>query len=248
MNNIIKTDGQKSIVPNLFLGLSGLLFFVAVCVFLRFAALDRSVRPSLTFTPAIVQFGTISQGTVVGKATVKNTSNKSIIVDSIVSSCDCTQVLIERGVLLPDADREISFQWDTRGRRGESGTLVSVVYFFEGETVKYVVPLNFSATVIPDFDVLPNELNFHSNKSESLSFSLKQTGHGDNEIQMEEIILNHPAFSIVTDETKTTGTISFDSGLWTDDVRYLLIQIKTSSKNEPIFRLPINIITSEKSR
>jgi hypothetical protein len=244
MNNI-KNTRHKSILPNLFFGLSGLLFCVAVFVLLKFALLEttsQSFCPSLTFTPDIVQFGTISQGIVTGKATVTNTSRKPIMIDSITSSCDCTQILIEKGVLLPHANREISFQWDTRTRRGQRDASVSVVYFTEGETIKYTVPLKFSAIVIPDFDVIPDELNFHSNQSESLSFSLKTTGHGDSEIKIEEVSIYHPAFSVVIDETKNAGVISFDSDLWTDNVRQLSMPIITSSKNEPIFRLPINII------
>lgn len=244
MNNI-KNNKRKSILPNLFFGLSGLLFCVAVFVFLKFVILEtasQSLLPNLTFTPAVVQFGSISQGVVTGKATVKNTLPKSVIIDSVISSCDCTQILIEKGILLPDTNREISFQWDTRGRREKSDTLVSVVYFIEGETIRRVAPLSLSATIIPDFDVIPNELNFYSNKSESLSFSLKSTGQSDSDTQIEEITINHPAFSVVIDKTKTIGTISFDSDLWTDNVRHLSMQIITSNKNEPIFRFPINII------
>jgi hypothetical protein len=104
--------------------------------------------------------------------------------------------------------------------------------------------LSRSATIIPDFDVIPNELNFHSNKSESLSFSLKSTNHDNSDIQIEEMTINHPAFSVVIDDTCTSGTVSFDSNYWTDDVRRLSISIITSNKNEPIFQLPINIIMS----
>ncbi|MDR0704249.1 MAG: DUF1573 domain-containing protein [Planctomycetaceae bacterium] len=250
MNNI-KNNKRKSVLPNLFFGLSGLLFCVAVFVFLKVVLLEtasQSLLPSLSFTPAVVQFGSISQGVVTGKATVKNISPKSVIIDSVISSCDCTQILIEKGILHPGTHREISFQWDTRGRRGKSDTLVSVAYFIEDETIKRVAPLSLSATIIPDFDVIPNELIFHSNKSESLSFSLKSTGHGDNDTKIKEVTVNHPAFSVVIDDTRTSGIISFDSDFWTDNVRQLSIQIMTSNKNEPIFRLPINIIISENNK
>jgi hypothetical protein len=143
---------------------SGMFFLVLAIVVVFHNNSQSDALPAnssyLVFSPTSVRFDGVSQGTVQGKVTVTNTSNKPVSIDSIKKGCDCTQVQILQGILEPGKNRDISFQWDTRGRRGEDQTTIEVVYSIAGDPQKHIAPLVLSAMVIPDFDIVPKKLTF----------------------------------------------------------------------------------------
>ncbi|MDR1964954.1 MAG: DUF1573 domain-containing protein [Planctomycetaceae bacterium] len=225
--------------------MSGLLLFFAFFVILKdviWFDTTLSPRSHLVFTPSTVQLGSISPGSVTGKAVITNMSHKSVTIDSVTKTCDCAQVLLGRGILLPGASREISFQWDTRGKRGHNETSIGIIYFTEKDTTQRVAILVLEATVVPDFEVIPSKLVFLSDEQKSVSFSLKAVGQHD--VQIKDAMINHPAFTTIVTEDGMTVTVSFEPELWLDNVRNLAVQMLTSSSNEPIFQVPINIIVA----
>jgi hypothetical protein len=219
-----------------------LFLFVAAFVIVKNSWVDakKFPRSGLELQPSNVQFGTISQGTVEGTSTVSNTSDEQITIDFIIESCGCTQAVLERGILSPGASRKISFQWDTRGRRGYNETSIGIVYFTEKNATKRVVALTLTAKIIPDFDVIPNKLIFLSEEQKSQTFSLKSTSNS--EIQIQNAVVDHPAFTAVVEADQKTVTVSYNPKLRIDNVRNLSVQITTTSKNESAFQVPINIV------
>ncbi len=230
---------KKSIVPFCFFVLSGFILVAAFWVLFRGEQSLPTPKPLLTFTPATVQFGSVSQGIEDGKVVITNTSDKTINIKSITKGCDCTEVLVEQGPFSPGKKRDMSFQWDTRGRRGDNGIVIAVSYLVEGETKERVAPLTLEAVVIPDFEVLLGKLTFFANHPETRQITLQPSKTV--EIKIQDMIINHPAFTATVSPDALSITVQFDPESWTDGLRVLNAQVATTSDNEPVFSLPISI-------
>jgi hypothetical protein len=228
---IEKPVDKRIVVTVLFFCLSGIALGGAAGVLLYSSQSPKPVNPLLIFTPGTVGFGSVSQGIERGNAVVTNNSPKQIDIKAVTKGCDCTEVRIERGMLLPSEQREISFQWDTHGRRGKNEIVIGVIYTVEGDLVERVAPLIINATIIPDFEVTPVKLEFFSNQKES--YQLFLTSVKNDHIQIKDMIVNHPAFSSVVSSDAKSVTINFDPQLWIDGIRYMNAQLITTSENEP---------------
>ncbi len=206
--------------------------------------MESDPKPFLTFTPATVQFGSVPQGTEHGKAVVTNVSMSAVDIKAVTKGCDCTEALIEQGTLRPGERREITFQWDTRGRRGDDGIIIGVVYTTEGDSTERIASLTLKATVIPDYAIVPEKLKFFSNRHEGILCSLIPTGNIP--IKILGASVTHPAFSTTVDAEGRNVSIAFDPTLWSEEIRYLDIEISTTSGNEPVYRLPISILVPDR--
>jgi len=57
-------------------------------------------------------------------------------------------------------------------------------------------------------------------------------------------MIQHPAFTAVVSPDQQCATITFDPDKWTDEIRRVQARVVTTSMNQPIFLLPINIRVS----
>jgi hypothetical protein len=230
----------RKFIPILFFVLSGTVLAVAGWMLLSGSQSPKPLKSILVFMPETVHFGTVSQGIEHGKAIVANVSTKPVEIKSVVKGCDCSEVLIKRGTLLPGEQREMSFQWDTRGRRGDNAISIAVIYTVEGDApAERFDTLIVEADIIPDFDIIPTKLEFMSDLQDAHMITLANTE--GNSATISDVLIQHPAFFVVVSPDMQSATISFDPERWTDETRYVLAQIVTTSENEPIFRLPISI-------
>ena len=229
----------RKIIPIVFFVLSGVVLAVAVWILLCDSHPGKPPSPLLTFTPETVHFGTVGQGIEHSKAVLTNVSTKPVEIKAVTKGCDCSEVLIEQGELLPGTQREISFQWDTRGRRGENAISIAVHYTVEDEPTERFIPLMIKADIIPDYEISPDKLEFVSDKQGTHQITLTHTE--DHFITIRDVLIHHPAFSAVVSPDMQSATISFDPEGWTDGTRYLQARIVTTSENQPIFLLPVNI-------
>ena len=202
-------------------------------------------KPVLMFSPEKILFGSVLQGIERGKAVVTNVSTKPVEITSISKGCDCAEVRIARGKLLPGEQREITFHWDTRGRRGDNAISIGVFYTMENDPKERIATLMIEAAVTPDFEVSSKKLVFFSNRQEAHQFTL--TTARDSPVEIKGVIIHHPAFSSKISSDGQSVVISFDPEKWTDDVRFIVAQVPTTSENEPVFRLPISIQLADSS-
>ena len=231
----------NKIVPILFFILSGCAVAIAAWVLLCDTPPTKPPSPILTFTPETVHFGTVSWGIEHGKAVVTNVSEKPVDIKAVTKGCDCSEVLIEQGRLMPGQQREMAFQWDTRGRRGDNAISISVLYIVEGEPKERFIPLIIKADIIPDFEISPAKLEFVSDKqaAQQITLTYKDGAY----VTISDVVIHHPAFTAeVSDDIRSpNATVSFDPEKWIDGTRYLQARVVTTSENQPIFPLPINI-------
>jgi hypothetical protein len=228
-------------VPILFFVLSGFVVVIAVWVLLCGTQPVKPPKPILSFTPETVHFGTVSQGIEHGKAVVTNVSEKPVEIKAVSKGCDCSEVRIEQGELLPGDQREMAFQWDTRGRRGANAITISVHYTVQDEPKERLIPLIVKADIIPDYEIVPDKMEFASDKKDTQQITL--TYKEGTYATIRDVEIYHPALSTaVSDDFKSpNATIAFDPEKWTDGTRYVQARIITTSENQPIFLLPISI-------
>ena len=229
----------RRFVPILFFVLSGCIIAVAFWVLLGDLQPAKPPKPMLVFTPETVHFGTVPQGIEHGTAMLANVSTKPIVVKAVIKGCDCSEVLIKQGQILPGEQREMSFQWDTRGQCGNNTISITVLYTVEDNPTERFIPLIIGANIIPDYEIVPEKLEFVSDKQDKQQISLTSTE--GNFVTIRDIIVHHPAFSTVVAPDMQSATITFDPDKLTDGTRYMQIRIVTTSENQPIFLLPINI-------
>ena len=146
---------------------------------------------------------------------------------------------IAKGTLQPGEEREITFQWDTHGRRGDNAISIGVIYALEDDPTNRAIPLIIEATVIPDFEISLKRLEFFSNRLDSCLFTLTPTR--DFPVEIKDVIIHYPAFTSDVSSDGQSATVSFDPDKWTDGVRYMNAQVVTTSEREPVFLLPISI-------
>lgn len=237
-------DMARRFIPILFFVLSGTVLAVAVWVLLCGSQQAQPPKPTLVFIPETVHFGTVSWGIEHGRAIIANVSTKPVDLKAVTKGCDCSEVLFRSGTLLPGEQREMSFQWNTHGRRGANAISLAVHYTVEDDPAERFVPLIIKADVIPDYDITPAKLEFISDQQDAQQITL--TYKEGTYATIREVLILHPAFSaVVSDDIRSpNATISFDPEKWTDGTRHVQARIVTSSENQPIFLLPINIRVS----
>gem|GEM_PF-6896681 len=231
----------RKLIPILFFILSGTVFAVAAWVLFRDSYPAEPPKPVLAFTPKTVHFGTVGQGIEHGNAMLTNISAKSVSINAVTKGCDCSEVHIKQGEMLPGEQREISFQWDTRGRRGDNAIFITVHYTVEGDPAERFIPLIIEADIIPDYDIFPDKLEFVSDRQDMQQITL--TYKEGAPVMINDVVISHPAFSTGLSDNILTpnATVSFDPEKWTDGIRYIQARVVTTSENQPIFLLPINI-------
>jgi hypothetical protein len=231
----------KKLVAILFLCFSGLIFLFALWFLFQSNSHPRQYTqpPDLSIVPKTIDFGRVYQGVEQGRAEVVNNSEKSIDIKSVIRGCDCTDVNILKGVLRPKEQRELSFNWNTHGRRGENEVIISVNYSIEGDITNRIASLMIRATVIPDFEISPNTFDFYSDRENSCQLFLTPTQN--KEVCIKEIFIGHPAFSSTISPDAKSVTVYFNPKKWTDDIVTFNARLTTTSENEPYFFIPTNI-------
>ena len=230
---------ERSFAPYLFYGAGGFVLGLALWVLFFSDQPPQPPKPVLVFSPETVQFGSVPQGIERGRAVVTNVSTKSVEIKAVVKGCDCAEVRIAKGTLQSGEEREITFQWDTHGRRGDNAISIGVIYTLEDDPTDRAIPLIIEATVIPDFEISPKRLEFFSNRQSAHQFTLSPAR--DFSVEIKDVIIHDPAFSTDVSSDGQSATVSFDPDKWTDGVRYMNAQVVTTSERESVFLLPISI-------
>lgn len=119
-------------VPFWKLLLSFLFFLFSLCFSLyAFWELARPVPPplpSLTAEPPTIDFGIVAPEPVRGSARLTNNSKTPLRILHVLVSCNCGEVQLRQGELLPKQSVGLSVTLDLHGRRGTTGTSIEVVY------------------------------------------------------------------------------------------------------------------------
>ncbi|MDR2651132.1 MAG: hypothetical protein LBC68_02285 [Prevotellaceae bacterium] len=157
-------------------------------------------------------------------------------IKAIVKSCDCTDIFIKKGILLPKERRKILFQWDTRGKRGNNEAAIDVIYSIVGDTTEKTASLVLKANVLSDFGIIPASLIINPNKRESQLINLIMLNDKQTQILIKNIIIHHPSFTSTINSDFKSATINFDPEVWVNDTRDIEAQILRLVKTNRFLR------------
>ncbi|MDR3234445.1 MAG: DUF1573 domain-containing protein [Planctomycetaceae bacterium] len=145
--------------------------FIAGIVFLAGAGLFGflAVRNYFLSQPAVhllaaaqkqIYVGDVFQGHTEGETLVYNHSDKPVIISDVITNCRCSEVSVSREPILPGEKTTVKCRWDTTGLRGDTSSEFLLLFYKEGETKLYSLPMSVRGNILPKFDIVPDKLEF----------------------------------------------------------------------------------------
>jgi hypothetical protein len=159
-----------------------------------FAAPTALAEGSLTVTPAVHDFGVVTEGVSLShRFTVANEGNVPLSVVRVRTSCGCTASQLDKTELAPGETAQLTVTYDTLNR---PGAFTKTVHLFT-DTSKTETVITVNGTVIPlphpNATITPNPVSLGEivvNADTQVSFTLGN--NGDAELIVERMILLDP--------------------------------------------------------
>ena len=173
----------------------------ALFVFVAYGTMAQNIDgAALSFSPAVVDYGTIAEdgGVVTKSVDVTNVSEIPIYINSVVASCGCTNVEYPREAIMPGAAATIGVTFDPRDRPGRFEREVMVTTSCGGSYIinlkGHVTPRERTLYEIYPFDMgggLRMESNFHAfayiEHGKSVEESIAYVNNSDKTISLDII-------------------------------------------------------------
>lgn len=113
---------------------------------------DPATAAEISFTENSFDFGTLQEGEKVEHVfKFTNTSDKPLTISNARGSCGCTVPEWPREPIAPGAEGEIKVKFDSKGKKGQQNTNVTIT--------ANTIPANTMLTVISDVIKLDEETN-----------------------------------------------------------------------------------------
>lgn len=145
------------------------LFLASLClvgvIVSVFNLCSHTTAPAPMFiNPGPVQdVGTVRQNaTVSAQFLLRNTSREDIILFEPSTTCSCTSATVSRSDLRPDDESIVTLTFDSGHTRGKTGGEALLSWRYADSTDVRTLRLALEATVDPDYEVQPLNLEFSS--------------------------------------------------------------------------------------
>jgi hypothetical protein len=198
---------------------------------------DAEPLPDLSAEPAVKDFGEIPQGIYDAEFKLVNNASAPIKIKEIIKNCDCADISMSSGEVLPTESVLLNCKWNTRGRRGPTATDLAVLYIKEGAAQSAFLRLRLQAKVTPDFWYSPEELKFTKNAPATLSVRFRPGQVS--QLSLLKAYTNHRAFQATLRAEAPEVAVAFNPELWSGDRKAMELVVETSSRNEPTCRIPL---------
>ncbi|MDR1383592.1 MAG: DUF1573 domain-containing protein [Planctomycetaceae bacterium] len=189
----------------------------------------------------ILDFGDVEQAHISGSLDVVNRSQKRVKIVAIGKSCRCTEVVALKKVVSPGEKATITCQWNTEGMRGQAKSDFTVFYSIDSDSEPgmYSCTIQVQGNVIPQYDIIPDRLEFIEGKAETKTIRL--VPRKKDQIIVKLVNCNSPAFFVEKNSDQTIR-VTFVSDEWVFD-QFLKpkVILDTSCLSEEYFILPIYV-------
>lgn len=123
-----------------------------------FAGVVTSAAPKLELDRTIIDFGEIYDAAPVdGIVTLRNTGDARLIIDKVNTTCGCTVGRLAKRNLAPNETTTATLTYTPEGKKGEEKKTVTFVSNDPDDPAQKVT---VKAYVIPQWEVVPNKLEF----------------------------------------------------------------------------------------
>ncbi|HEX4613503.1 MAG TPA: DUF1573 domain-containing protein [Urbifossiella sp.] len=125
-------------------------------------------RVGLQCSLADVQFGEVGQGEyLVGTFDITNFYPDPIQIHDVHTGCSCRTATASRKHLGPGDQSVLTITWAVGARRGVTGETIWVTHSIPGEAALGWLPIRLHATVAPDIQYEPKQIEFRLGRAES---------------------------------------------------------------------------------
>ncbi len=175
---------------------------LCITTLLLFATVSHS--QTLTLNEAAFDFGDIDNlKPAVRDVEFKNTGDKELIIDNIKASCGCSAGKLEKNNYQPNESGKVSVTFNPKGR---SGKQTKTLTFISNDAQNKTLSLNFTANVVPVYEILPNRLDF----------SFKEDGAGYVETEKKFSVVNKWNNPIIVESVRSQNdnvTVTGSTGM-----------------------------------
>lgn len=109
--------------------------------------IGRQSPPQLVVTPASWDFGEIASETVEHTFILKNAGGSVLHIQSVSTSCGCTQAKLTKADLGPGETSPMVVSFDPNAHPGQYGRFVRVIYLRSDDPERPEVQIEITATV-----------------------------------------------------------------------------------------------------
>gem|GEM_PF-6929475 len=231
----------------LILGLAALVGSLASFVYALKAF--KNDMPAVSLTPETLDLGTFPQGEErSGTVIVRNNSSEQVVVHDIIRSCACVDVDISSQRLNPGAETTIHVTLHAGEARGYVRLEIHLVYTLGEDANKYHETLPLIAKIDPDYDVVPDVLNFSARDTDlhRQTRLVTLTPRLIDSLEIVSVSTTRRAFTakiVGSSPTQTTVEVVFDPLKYESSGGSIFVNLATNSKKQPVFRLPLVVHT-----
>jgi len=224
----------------LFLGMALVGFSIALGIFLV-KKIGNNQRP-LIFKEPNIFLGNIEQGKIIKcQFKIANQLNTHILINNIISNCNCTTVPVSEKKLLPQEVWTMEVELNTRGKRGyfEEKILVEYAYEANKTKIKEYAPLKIMAFCNPILKLSANSVTFSNQheKNQAVTILPRQ----DVDFKVIKAYSNSAFFLVKLLEKDLSISIELRANC--EDVvdKDCLLIIETTLDQDPVIKIPIKI-------
>jgi len=203
---------------------------------------SKNDLPPVSLTPETLDLGTFPQGEErSGTVIVRNNSSEPVVVHNIIRSCGCADADISSPRLNPGAETTLNVMLHAGEARGNVQLKIHLVYTVGEDANKYRETLPLIAKIDPDYDVVPDVLNFSVGDTDLhrlVSLTPKLLGS----IEVASVSTTRRSFAakiVSSSPAHTTVEVVFDPLKYESSGGSVFLNLETTSKKQPVFRLPL---------
>lgn len=227
------------VCPSVCFGLAGYFAWLAV------TTTAVGTRAALVARLDTVDVGTIGQGqTATAHYELVNRSEKLLKVQGLISSCGCTQPIINRKEIPRGETAQVDVEYQSKSSRGAVSEWIEVRYC-EGESPRIIaLNLRLTAAVRPDYDVDPPSLVFRAGEAgvRHVNFTPKRIEH----LQLSNVTCDRGWFAVSHAPGPRPGshvvTVTFDPGKYEETSGEATLVVRTDSPGQPAYHMPLKVV------
>jgi hypothetical protein len=228
---------MRRILPPLFIGVALAASVCSAYLALNYAADDG--EKGLIADSEEHWFGTVTPTVLKHDFKLTNRTDQVVVLDHLVKSCGCTSASAGAKRLEPNASTVISCEMDTKGRRGQVASRVSVVYQAQGQA-QQSLDLWLRAEVVPMVQLAPSKLEFSLGRSETKQINVSSSEPG---VSVISVRCDHKAFAAkVLPGSPDIIEISFDASQWLDLEGATELVVETTHETERQIIVALRVI------
>ncbi len=202
--------------------------------------------PGLVVETPSIHLGKIDGGQYDVRLRLRNTCRLPVRLVRLQVHCDCTSANLPLSPIGPDETVDLSVQWDTRGKRGDSITELAVLYERSTpdaqKTLDITEPIVLRANVLSDINPSPESLTFSAGHPKALRVAIRSDAGRPVKLTSAACDSGELAAEIDKSTAASGVFVTYSPSAQHSLTGHYRLTIATDSKTVPILTIPVTIL------